>query len=333
MSDENIILVDWFTFSIPRNPPPIENIMSLLGLLGTAWTERNGHYGYRKAKYFGGIWIMYDGRDDMGVCVEMSGQGCRQFESSSLISFAELFEIVTGDTDTFNITRLDVAYDDVDRVGDGLLDIIKICKHAYQGRYISKFSKSHPEVDCVPDQSGKVQRAHTCYFGSPSSEVRIRFYDKAMERGGLDYHWVRCELQLRDDKALAYLRSKVGWGERFYGVINNYLRFIIPSKTDTNRRRCPSPGWWEKFLRSLDRISLYTPKGVEYNLTRLERYVFDQAGNSIETYIQCVGWQKFHEMLKHRDSYLNANQQALVAEFEAVKQMKLNEYRKAHPWG
>ena len=88
MSD-NIILVDWFSFTLHNNMT-IEQVKDFLGL-GTAcsWLERSGHYGYKQAHYCGGICIMWDGfGDDMGVCVEMSGQGCRQFETSSCKSFA-----------------------------------------------------------------------------------------------------------------------------------------------------------------------------------------------------------------------------------------------------
>ena len=95
------------------------------------------------------------------------------------------------------------------------------------------------------------------------------------------------------------------------------MRFIVP----------------RKFLLSVEKISLYTPKGVEYNLTKLERYLFNQAGNSIDTYIQCVGFQKFREMLKHRDSLLNANQQALIDEYKQINAEKLEEIRRKMPLG
>lgn len=330
---DNIILVDWFSITLHNNMT-IEQVKDFLGL-GSAcsWLERSGHYGYKQAHFCGGIWIMWDGfGDDMGVCVEMSGQGCRQFETSSCKSFAQLFEEVVADEQQYHVTRLDVAYDDIDKEGGGLLDIVKICKFAYSGRFISKFRKAHPEADCEPDQDGYVDRAHSCYFGSPKSEFRIRFYDKAKERGGLGYHWVRCELQLRRERALEFLKLKVGWGERYFGVLNNYLRFIVPSKSDSNRRRAPSPVWWDMFLQSVQKISLYTPKGVEYNLTKLERYLFQQAGNSIDTYIQCVGVLKFREMLKHRDSLLNANQQALIDEYKQINLERLKELWNRNPW-
>ena len=87
--DENIILVDWFSFTL-HNSMTIEQVKDFLGLAsGCDWLEKSGHYGYKQAHFCGGIWIMWDGfGDDMGVCVEMSGQGCRHFESFSCKSFA-----------------------------------------------------------------------------------------------------------------------------------------------------------------------------------------------------------------------------------------------------
>lgn len=93
----------------------------------------------------------------------------------------------------------------------------------------------------------------------------------------------------------------------------------------------PRIAWFESYEMGKDNVFVYTPKGVEYNLTKLERYVFQQAGNSIDTYIQCVGELKFREMLKHRDSFLNANQQALINECKQLNAEKLAEYVKKHP--
>ena len=121
--DENIILIDWFTFTVKNMT--YKALIGWLGLNDVNFETFNGHYGYRSGLFFGGMWILYDGRDDMGVCVEFSGQGCRQYETSGnrplefLVSQVLQFE-------TANITRLDVAFDDVDKEGDGLLDIMKI---------------------------------------------------------------------------------------------------------------------------------------------------------------------------------------------------------------
>ena len=67
-------------------------------------------------------------------------------------------------------------------------------------------------------EKGFEHPAKTVYFGSAKSEVRFRIYDKAQERGGLGYHWVRFEMQLRRERAFNFLVSELVLGERFCGV-------------------------------------------------------------------------------------------------------------------
>ena len=62
------------------------------------------------------------------------------------------------------------------------------------------------------------------------------------------------------------------------------------------------------------------------------RYV-NKSRNSIDTFIQCVGLQKFREMLKHCDSLLNANQQTLINEYRQINAEKLKEIHKKMPMG
>lgn len=62
------------------------------------------------------------------------------------------------------------------------------------------------------------------------------------------------------------------------------------------------------------------------------RYV-NKSRNSIDTFIQCVGLQKFREMLKHCDSLLNANQQTLINEYRQINVEKIKEIHKKMPLG
>ena len=62
------------------------------------------------------------------------------------------------------------------------------------------------------------------------------------------------------------------------------------------------------------------------------RYV-NKSRNSIDTFIQCVGLQKFREMLKHCDCLLNANQQTLINEYRQINVEKLKEIHKKMPLG
>lgn len=328
-SHDNIILIDWLCFTT-RVYDRVEDVVNWLGLNAVSWSESKGHYGYKSALQFGGMWIMYDGRDDMGICVEMSGQGCRQFETSSInFNLSFLASFLSVNPEDYHITRLDVAFDDVDKNGDGLLDMSVIDMFSRNDCYISRFrSKSGEWSGKHVSDDNPAPLALSNYFGSSQSTVRFRIYDKALERGGLGYHWTRFELQLRGEAALNFLADNHSVGEKFYGLINNNLRFIVPDSTDSNRRRWASPEWWERFLQSTLRISCYTKKEVDYNMSRLEHYVFDQSGKSTYTYIKCMGLSEFWRELRERmaDKDLNDNQQRLIDEYATIKERRLFKY-------
>lgn len=328
--NENIILVDWLSFTVKNITH--KAMIAWLGLNDVNFQELNGHYGYHSGMFFGGMWILYDGREDMGICVEFSGQGCRQYETSGNRSLETLISQVLQ-FETANITRLDVAFDDVDKEGGGLLDVMKIERLVRRDRYISKFGSKSGSWSGEHGDGGECKPlAYSVYVGSPKSDVRFRIYDKARERGGLEYHWVRFEIQLRRKAAVNFITAEGTVGRKFCGVINNYLRFITPNKNDTNRRRWASPEWWTNFLSHTEKISVFTKKDVEYNLDKVQRYVMDQAGNSIRTLISCVGWLKFRELVNGLDKELNPNQQKLIAEYKEIMDEKTREYWEQNPY-
>lgn len=177
--------------------------------------------------------------------------------------------------------------------------------------YISKFKSGNVTYGLIED-TGK-----STTFGSRASEILIRIYDKAAERGYTDgRHWVRVELQLRRDRALAFLNDPAQLGDRFRGVLANYLRFIDePLGDDTNRWRWPMKSYWEQLLAGVKRIVLFTQPGAEYNMINVENFVFKQAGGAIYTYLECYGIEKFLDMLQHRGVPLNAKYKSLLAQY------------------
>lgn len=336
MSDnDNIVLIDWLTFT--TKDLDYKKLIGFLGLEHVDFTETRGHNGYKNALLYGGIWIMFDGREDMGVCVEMSGQGCRQYETSGLYNLDYLSDYLAHHSDKYNITRLDVAFDDIDHDGKGLLDVRVIDEYARKDYYVSRFRSKFGEWSGKHAEDGEkaLPLAHSVYFGSPQSNTRVRIYDKAMERGGLDYHWTRVELQLRHQSALNFLLDEHSVGEKFYGVLNNNLRFVLPDPFDTNRWRWVTTRWWEEFLQSALKISLFTKKGVDYNMSRLENYVFGQAGRSIDTFIKCKGSIEFYCMLYDymKDKQLNDKQLSLISEYGTLNEQKLLKYYQNQPKG
>lgn len=320
---ENCVIIDWFSVTTRLWEPA--QLVDYLGLKIEQFQSTYGFYGYRDRLFYNGISIysnLYSDLEDdkSSVMLEMSGQGCRQFETSSELGFMQLFcDVSNGD---FAIKRLDIAYDDIDRSGgNGLLDINKIARYTLHQRFVTKWHGGQVlDKFAVNGNDEPMTHALTVQFGSRQSSIMLRIYDKAQERGGLDYHWVRSEVVIKEERAASFIAEFLKGkpiGELYSGVLYNYLRFI---KLDHSRReRCTTVSWWDKFLHSVSKIKLYTPKNIEYNLSHVEKYVIDMAGNSILTYLYCVGKDKLIEELDKRKFKLNENQLRLIAEYNDYK--------------
>lgn len=320
--NENCVIIDWFS-ATTRNWEPLQ-LIRYLGLDVTSFRPTYGQDGYADRLFFGGIAIDYhlknNDPEQTNVRLCMSGQGCRQFETSSDFGFMQLFcDVNNGD---FDVKRLDIAYDDVDREGGcGLLDLPKIARYTLHQRFVSKWNGGQV-VDSFRAGGNDEPMIHalTVQFGSKKSELLLRIYDKAKERGGLDYHWVRSELQMNRQRAagfIARLLSGKSIGELYAGVLRNYLRFI---RLDHSRReRCSVVGWWEQFLNGAEKVKIFSPKTVEYNLGRVREYVINQAGNCIETYISCLGEEQLICDLRNRKSRLTENQKRVIEDWKNQK--------------
>lgn len=302
----NKVIYDWVSITSKIHSP--DGLIRLLGLDhdGIAWEQVKGAHGYRDRLYWEKISIHFNGREDMGIWLEMSGQGCRAFESFGSGDYEGLFQEVFSNSGDMHITRLDIAFDDL----EGLLDIETVCGDARKAEYVSKF-RTGAATYGLGDDTGK-----SVLLGSRSSEALVRIYDKAAERGFDDRHWIRVELQLRRERAAAFLQRTEPIGERFAGVLANYLRFIDePAGFDSNRWRWPMKLYWAQLLDGAGRIRLYEKPGSDYNMINLENFVFRQAGNAIYTYLETHTMEQFLEGLRSRGTQLNPKYKSLLAQY------------------
>lgn len=194
---ENQILYDWVTISSRIDSP--QSIIRFLGLNReeVVFQLASGHNFYKQKLTFGGVSVLFDGiRDDMGVCLEMSGTGCRTFESFGTGDYESLWQYVQDNPDDLNITRLDVAFDD----HEGVLDMDQLKLDTVREEYISKWVGG-----TVHHGHGNKKDEDTVEFGSKNSLIFLRIYNKAAERGFHDRHWIRAELQMRDARAVGFL--------------------------------------------------------------------------------------------------------------------------------
>lgn len=298
-SQNNVFLIDWLTFV--AHGDSVDYIKWLLGLDGSdiPWeTTEKFRNGYPIQTYWNGITISYGADDerfykdpskvrrDMGICINLSGTGCRTFESYGHGDWFRLFTYLYRDTTViaeneqkfkrYNITRLDLAYDD----HIGLLDICRMEQDIRQRYYISR--AKYAEVIWSDNQESDLQ-GMTIQVGSDKSAVKIRIYDKAAERGYKDRHWVRCEMQLRDERAFVAgyeLIKHQHIGQTASGILRNYLTFREPTE-DSNPSRWPIADYWDKVLLDMEKISLWISPGEPYNFSKTEHWLCKQYGQAI----------------------------------------------------
>ena len=338
----NKILIDWCSFTTKRFTPsytqitdehgvytgehslnyPTE-IIDRFGLHGMPFEHFNGAKGYSDRLYFNGISIMYGVRPE--IWVEMSGKGCRAFESFSSMNWYDLFKFVLMD-DSAHFTRIDVAYDDF----NGLLDLDSIGEAVHADRFVSKSSSVYDEWSrkkfSVGESVKKIE-GRCISFGTGGSNISCRIYDKSAERGLIESvpHWVRCEIQLRHEHSnrfVEFLMNRdlsVAYGVHlpddfsrridhlYFAVLNHFLRFIDPDhSSDTNKWRQPMASHWEKFVTSVtsEHVSLWVSPGVEYNMSMLDNYVERMSGAAVYTYMLAHGVDTLYSVLTRRNDDL-----------------------------
>jgi phage replication initiation protein len=298
---ENCILIDWLSITSKIHSP--QDFIRLLGLQDCVFESvGKGANGYQDRLYYDHISIHYNGREDMGVWLELSGQGCRVFETLGHGNYDVLFGEVMDNEDQMHITRLDVAFDD----HTGILDMDQLVRDTMdldeEGKPLHFVSRA--KMRGVEWQHEDCQLpALTVYHGRKASDLMIRIYDKAAERGYLDRHWVRTEIQMRDDRALEFARKLFAGaeiGDLFRGVLYNYLRYVDDPGGDSNRRRWPLKGYWQRLLDGAHQIRLYVRPGMEYNMLNLEQFVIKQAGNAVAAYLEIRGQEAFMEAIRKR---------------------------------
>jgi hypothetical protein len=217
---------------------------------------------------------------------------------------------VHDDFENVHLTRLDIAFDDspldprqgIDEfVNGGVLDLDLISSLVLDVN--ADGSNDHYTCKSRYWNVERSSKGTTVYFGSPSSLVRFRIYDKAKERGFEKLHWVRFEVQLRDERASAFvIKSLFGdiLGLAFSELINNYIRFI--ENDDINKSRCSTSLWWQNFIDCTGKLSVFTAPGDEYNLSRLYHHITYNQGNGIYTLLEVLGEEEFLKSVRQNRS-------------------------------
>ena len=320
------VLIDWLTFSVRDCYDPLRVINWYLGMDCTLFQEQPyGLDGYERCMEFNGIKVLYQPRQNMdfqsmGVCVSMSGTGCRTFENHTKMflddahdeqgtgytAFPNLFQIICANN--CNVSRIDIACDD----HDGALNMDDIVESVMNNDVCTRMQKRQ----VVLSYDGVDKNGTTVYFGAPSSDFRVRIYDKAKEQGDLVSHWVRVELVFKGKNALAFVQNFVhcdSIGTLASGVINDKFRFI--DRDDTNISRCSTCGWWVEFMENLTAVEIFSREVVDHPIEEIEDWALRQLAPSLGMLFKAKGSLWLADFLKQGQERLTQKQLNLVNDY------------------
>lgn len=317
--DNLICLVDWLSCTIKtmevtdsegrihRQDVTLSFLYLLLGIPESEWIEMpRGLHGYHHQKACGDIRILYGGTGDMGMHIQMSGQGCRQWETYWGQSWETLFGRL-WDAEA-NFSRLDIAVDDI-RYGDDkpYFKVADLIRRTKRGLCRSKWRKAmRQETIKVGDGSSN---GHTIYYGSNQSLLQLRIYEKNKERQNAGHEleedlscWNRIELQLSDDRAqtaVHWVLKGMSGGELMFGILSQYINFT-DNNGDENKARWPISQFWLDFLGDALKLKL-AAKAPDKTIPSKQAWIQEQVEATIAEVWYATGGrgeEAFVEMLE-----------------------------------
>lgn len=276
------VSVDWISFTVTEIDS-VDRVLSLFGYSSNDFTELpHGAHGYNSMLRLNGhsISVLYDGKEGMGIHVDVTGSSVLEFIRSFKETLKEdtpfgpgyeidfdssfmqaLFSVILR---VGHFTRIDLAIDDI---GTSFFSTDDLCGLWANHCIVTKDRNMKNVVESI---SGNVKIGHTVYFGSRKSDIFLRVYDKRLEQNRklerarkpmISTPWTRWELECKDSRADAVARKLVdciAFGEVVVGVLSHYFRVV--QLDDSNRSRCTIDERWAAFINGVSPLKLYIPK-------------------------------------------------------------------------
>jgi len=276
-------------------------------LLGDFQELPRGNYGYNHAAIVAGAGRVFwhDERNDMGVHVSLPATAIVNLGYNPVLLLADLYE-----QGMMEFTRVDLAGDDL----KGTLNFDVIEKSVRSVHFVSRWNK----VRCFEDIENGESLGRTYYFGSPSSDAQIRIYDKAAQcrAAGENFvgHWIRVELQLRDErahKAAEYIvKHPDTWQTWAAGLIKGYLDFKIAS-SDSNKSRWVTTAWWDDFLEFASKERITFSRGIR-TIENVKEWFDRQLAPSLCAMQTVLGADAVSEMIERSAPRMKAKHRAMI---------------------
>ena len=210
----------------------------------------SGLMGYKKRMWGDYTQILLAGNTGMKTHIILSAKGVRAYEVNNKAE--NLINMLTHEDLSF--TRIDLALD----IKDNSIEFKQLLEYLNNNHVVTRFKKYKYVVEKQIGEDEQQILGETIYFGSRSSNIFVRIYDKAkqMKEEG---NWIRIEIVYKEDHAnalaLYIAQGKQNLGVLFSKTLNNYIRFVEKSN-DSNKRRWKTADFWARILEDSGRLKL-----------------------------------------------------------------------------
>lgn len=307
------ILIDWLAFTLPFG----SDMFTILGIPAADWVAIPSRaLGYTQMFLYGDMRVYTSDREEMGIHCELSGNACRAYEFFFDREWTQLIKRIRENGGHFS--RIDIAIDDFDGIFN--LDEIEqkvqkgeIVSFFRRGRILKEYNlglednlgqtiyfgssqsririrmydkaieqlikeQKSREADEITQESKEKVPAKT---RKENKQTREELYRQ--ERLNLNQIWQRTEIQSRDDRAeqiANHLICELEIGTIAFGALKNYLNFVDPSETDTNKSRWEVSNFWTKFLGEVEKLKLTIAK-EKRTLKQIKDWIIRQVAPSL----------------------------------------------------
>lgn len=253
------VLIDYLSATFPHNGETRRRLRDTFNPEKPVKTTVYG-YEYRATVLESGSLLWSQSRPEMGIHLTLPASALAKW-GRPIDWLLEMVESNGG-----KLTRLDLAMDDK----KGLLSLQTMLDKLESGEVVTRFKSHTPHYEKRLIGTGAA-RLTGIEIGTRQSESYVRIYDKRIERerageSELPENWIRVELELKGDRAIAVGSRLVnsircGDGGRFVSsLIYGLIDFKRPTDGDTNKSRWDTAEFWSAFLGECAKESLSLPK-------------------------------------------------------------------------
>lgn len=254
--------LDWFSVVLKKHT--LNDVKKFFGNEFALLDYAINHYDYTLI-FHEKIKVLVSGREDMNICIVLSGSACRELEKhyswEKLFRFIKLYQThsKTGEyIPNYNVTRIDYSYDFYNWEFE-LTD--KIEKYYLNNCYTSYFR----EITRMDKKSNKgILKGKSIRWGRKSSDFTVLFYNKLLERNCSDHiidssvkSWHRMECSFNHTMGMILfdwlVTPTIDVSKEVSQYIYKYIDFKVKCKGYTkeskNLNKVQTCRWW---LNTLD---------------------------------------------------------------------------------